>query len=330
MHTGKKLAMVYFMGGEPSLHWREIDAILCYAQERYPDMNLMSGFTTNAVYMPDEMLEWVKAKGISMYVSMDGCREAHDITRRYSDGRSSFDIVEANIHKFRLAIPRCANSVRLTFTRQTMPFLMKSIQYLASLGFQRIATGKASMASSQSSDLYDAHDVNALYDAIDQIGDLTISYMESGMHVKIQPFYRYLSVVAKQTKGIMQCKSGISYLSIDTQGNIVPCHMFCGTTDESLICGSVAGETPTVNLDKINKFLDVNQKRSWKLGCHKCAAIQLCSNVCPFHYCYSGQDESAVWVECEHSKACVKIAKRVHEYLVKTRNEIYAKNCLES
>lgn len=311
------------MGGEPSVHWKKIDAVLQYAKERYPNMTLTSGLTTNAVYMPDEMIQWSIENNVSVYISMDGCRKAHEITRKYKDGRSSFDVVESNVKRYRLARPN-ADAVRSTFTLTTMSFILESVQYLESLGFKKINMIKASSATDAP---WNHKDIALLGNEIDRVGDFIVQRMENNTDLRFNPLSRYLEHVANNRR-INRCQAALGYVAIDIHGSIVPCHRFCGKIASDFKCGSVAGDKIVVDLEKLNSFLDINAERYAKLECHKCEAVDFCSNVCPFHYCYAEKDASAIWAECEYSKACLRTAKRMHEYLTKTSNAIYAKHYL--
>ena len=92
-----------FFGGEPLLNFREVVLPL---MEHYNDcckkrgINTFIGFTTNGYLINDSMIEDFRRNGVNFFqITLDGCKEDHDMTRFPQKGKGSYDRIVANIKK---------------------------------------------------------------------------------------------------------------------------------------------------------------------------------------------------------------------------------------
>ena len=96
-----KRASVVLHGGEPLLAGAA--RIVAFAQTVKAavgaSVDLDVGMQTNGLLLDDAVLDALEAEGISVSLSMDGPREAHDLHRTSRRGRSSFDRVEAALDR---------------------------------------------------------------------------------------------------------------------------------------------------------------------------------------------------------------------------------------
>jgi uncharacterized protein len=100
--VGLRRAAVIFHGGEPLL--AGVDRLVGFARKirsTASDVEVDFGLQTNGLLLTDAVLDALEAEAISVSLSMDGPREAHDLHRTTRKGRSSFDKVEAALERLK-------------------------------------------------------------------------------------------------------------------------------------------------------------------------------------------------------------------------------------
>lgn len=100
--VGLSRVAVIFHGGEPLL--AGVHRLVDFARKiRFaaPKVRVDFGLQTNGLLATDAVLDELEAAGISVSLSMDGPREAHDLHRTTRKGRSSFDKVEAALERLK-------------------------------------------------------------------------------------------------------------------------------------------------------------------------------------------------------------------------------------
>lgn len=100
--VGLKRTAVIFHGGEPLL--AGVDYLVEFTRKirsAAADVEIDFGMQTNGLLLTDDVLDKLQAEGISVSLSVDGPREAHDLHRTTRKGRSSFDRVEAALERLK-------------------------------------------------------------------------------------------------------------------------------------------------------------------------------------------------------------------------------------
>lgn len=100
--VGLRRVAVIFHGGEPLLAGghRLVD-FARKIRSAAPDIEVDLGLQTNGLLLTDAVLDELEAEAISVSLSMDGPREAHDLHRTTRKGRSSFNKVEAALERLK-------------------------------------------------------------------------------------------------------------------------------------------------------------------------------------------------------------------------------------
>lgn len=89
-----------FYGGEPLINFPLMKECMEYVRNRYSNIKLSYGFTTNLTLLTDEMIEFFNSfNNIDIVCSIDGPKELHDNYRKNICGEGSFDIVIENFFK---------------------------------------------------------------------------------------------------------------------------------------------------------------------------------------------------------------------------------------
>jgi uncharacterized protein len=88
--TMKDIVLFFSGGGEPLLNFKLLKKIpeICCEYNLRP---IHGELNTNGTLLTDEMVYFFKKNKFAVNVSIDGNRESHDITRKYHNGKSSFN-----------------------------------------------------------------------------------------------------------------------------------------------------------------------------------------------------------------------------------------------
>lgn len=86
-----------FYGGEPVLAMDLIRSVVDYAEDIFSGKELHFSITTNATLLTEEIAEYFDKHNFLLTISLDGPKEIHDQSRRFADGRGTFDTVVKNL-----------------------------------------------------------------------------------------------------------------------------------------------------------------------------------------------------------------------------------------
>lgn len=116
---------ISFFGGEPLLGFKNVvRPLLSYASRLCKDkgVHLNSGFTTNAVLLTDEVLDFLEsldlANPATFQISLDGNRESHNKVRVGVNREPTYDIIVDSMK--RAALRRHLVSARLNYTAENV------------------------------------------------------------------------------------------------------------------------------------------------------------------------------------------------------------------
>ncbi len=84
---------IVFGGGEFLLHWDLLVDVVAYVQQQHPSARPAYEMNTNGTLLTEERARFLARHGFQLSIALDGQREAHDLSRRYADGRGTFDDV---------------------------------------------------------------------------------------------------------------------------------------------------------------------------------------------------------------------------------------------
>lgn len=91
----------FFNGGEILMEWELIREIVRRVKTDYPDMKIKFGVNTNLTLLTEEMARFFKEHDFNVHISIDGYKEANDRTRKYPDGKGSFDDIIGKVEMYR-------------------------------------------------------------------------------------------------------------------------------------------------------------------------------------------------------------------------------------
>lgn len=214
---------ISFWGGEPLLEWKMLKELVAFANDiagKYgiPNERLVFGGTTNGVLYTPDKVQWCKDHKCLMLISYDGIQPAHDLCRKFPNGKGSWEIVDRNL---RLAMEVAPNThTRMSFSPQTMPYLLESIQYLhEEIGVQRIAFSPVYEADWDDETIQRAEAI--LMDTV----EYAIKQAKQGTPVNLKHLNDEVAIGNSQTPQ-NPCGAGGSYIGFSVDGFGFPCHRF--------------------------------------------------------------------------------------------------------
>lgn len=256
---------IKYAGGEPTMNWDLIPVLHQQAktQAQETGLKLTEVLITNATLLNRERLGFIKDENFRLSISMDGFGEGHDRQRPVLNGNPTFERVLQSVH---LALEMGLSPyLIITITRLNMDEVPALVAFalehrlMLNLNFYRPHHLNDSLVADNASL------TRALQDALQVI--------EANL-----PDYNFMEgLIDRSNFGAAHqhvCGAGRNYLSIDTDGSVLPCHMMTGYN------------LPGIPLQMLEspRFDDFhNPPIDHRNGCNTCEWRYWCGGGCPIH-----------------------------------------------
>lgn len=132
--------IVQFHGGEPLMNFEIVKYTTNKIKEAFigQDDVLLFGMTTNGTLLDAEKMSFLATNiNYGLSISLDGCKDTHDLHRKLHNGKGSYDLVTSNA--LQLLTLRTDIRARLTFNSETVAELYENAVHLVKLGFGKVA-----------------------------------------------------------------------------------------------------------------------------------------------------------------------------------------------
>lgn len=93
---------IFFNGGEILVDWMIIKNIVQRVSQKYRDIKINWEINTNLTRLSEEIANFFNRYQFKVNISIDGYREVHDKTRKYRNGKGSFDDIIKNVELYRM------------------------------------------------------------------------------------------------------------------------------------------------------------------------------------------------------------------------------------
>lgn len=233
-----------FLGGEPLMNIPVIRAAAEYAEQRAEDTGkrLFMSINTNGTLYTSDVKALLRDHPMTVSISMDGTRAAHNTYRVFRSGRGTYDTVVQNLGKFLEHDPD--TMINATLTSENVE-VDEYAELFRSLGvrlvrFAMVGTAIGEIAVARQERLAR---VLAAYDR------LALRYHEQLLNGDVwylADFYKYFGNFRNLQKRHNRCGAGTAYANIDVDGNVNLCHRF--TTDGTQRIGKVTSQKVDVPL----------------------------------------------------------------------------------
>lgn len=212
-------AQLSFFGGEPFLARDAMERAVARATWRAEQagarLNLQC--TTNGAALRSDDIAYIRATDMRVTVSIDGVREAHDVSRPRAGGASSFDQVHGGLRQLVAAGAR--PQAMMVITPATVPFVYRSVCWLWDEGVRRVLANIDLTAS------WDDADRHELEQELLTVGWELMARHSRGERVEFDPFGDMAAGDARQRSSHAAPERQVV---VATGGNLYPCAPMVG------------------------------------------------------------------------------------------------------
>lgn len=232
---------INFHGGEPLLEYDRIREYVERMEIAFQDRKLLFFLTTNGLLLDKEKAEYLMVHLNGLSVSIDGCREAHDLNRIHSNGRGSYQEVIHNIEQ--TGVDKSKLRIRMTVTANNVAYLASGVDNLIKQGFRCIVPAVA------------LEDPNWKEDDLQVLENELIKIKERYYGKNIQ--IGMIDQIEMQKKG--NCSGGITSFNIMENGDVYPCEYVTGNKEFLL------GNVKDIHIDE-----ETLRKLYGQISCREC------------------------------------------------------------
>lgn len=285
--NAKKEVHIMFFGGEPTLNPDILDFCYTYGLKKREETGIPISYSivTNATNLNDRVYsifeKYINSDmSFNMQLSIDGIREVQNMYRVTKSGSGSFDMIEANIPKFKKLFekkPRVL-SVHGCLNKNSLPYMFDNyVFFREQWGIENIWFLPVMEEDWVESDV-DMYDkmFGKIYDYILKVVKATQSNREAFNYSPLDKMY---GVFNKKSK---PCGAGNDYMTITAIGEIYPCHqIYFQDPNKQTICGNIY---TGVDDDKRRIFLEYQgddlscDSDCPHNSCYRCLAVNWISN----------------------------------------------------
>ncbi len=301
---------ISFFGGEPLIKKELIKEIVAYCEQIAEKKEIIFKYnlTTNGILLDEPFVFYAKEKKISIAISHDGIKEAHNTNRMDAGGNGSFDKVDDNCEVLLKHQPYA--SVILVITPNTVGSLYKGIVHLFNKGFRDL------LVSFDYGAKWDEKSMKGLENQYNRLS--TLYYQKSIENHKfyLEPFEtKMASYIDNQRFKATRCILGKNQVSIAPDGNIYPCTQFIN--DPILLMGNTS-----VGISRDISYL--KDKEPKEEACTQCVIRDRCIHNCScINKQATGDINKVSPVLCMHEQMIIRIADELASRLYKAKNEAF-------
>ena len=231
--------IIDLFGGEPFLNFDLMKRIVDYVCSEYGTDGIQFFTTTNGTLVHGEVQEWLKAhKDIfTCGISIDGTERAHNINRSNSFSKIDIDF-------FLKTYP--GQGVKMTISKESLPYLAESVIYLTELGFD------VNCNCAEGIDWSDKKYGEILGNQLNQLIDY---YLEHPETKKCTMLDAKIGILSHPNPTLHRhCGTGRYMHCYDAQGECYPCQFYspisAGEKAIKLKDADLSDEVPAEKLDK--------------------------------------------------------------------------------
>jgi len=302
-----------FFGGEPLLEWDLLQRVTEFTEQACANasVELKKTVTTNATLLAPERLAWLSEHGFYPALSIDGNREMHDATRRFCDGRSSFDACMRGLDMALATFPEV--EVIAVPDPANVKHLADSVRFLAD--------EKGVIRVSVNPNFYTDWPEEALAqwrEAYTALGDFYIERYRAGRPLALNVIDAKL--ITRLKNGFEcrdRCNFGEREIAVAPSGRIYPCERLIGTDNNEEMCIGTVFD----GFDEEKRATILSRRGNVNAECIGCGIRSRCMNwCCCINYTLTGAIDITDGIVCFHERAAVAEADRVGTVLFEERN----------
>jgi len=272
LFPGLRVYGYHFYGGEPLLNFEAIRIIVERALNKAEATGTSADFhiTTNGTLLTDEVADFLDIHCFTVYYSFDSDKGTHDETRRYMDGKGSFDDVERNLSLLR---DRTGIHLILSSVVREHNCLSNVISQLAASGAQQCKAERVHLDEGNPLAL----SANALNRYVSDVRSLCNHYIEHLERFEKPVDYRLTSKILQlllRRRRDFFCPAGERMFGVAANGEIYPCSLHVGRPASKLGDLEIG-----INEDILARFRN-RFSAAGQVECRSCWNRLLCGGGC--------------------------------------------------
>jgi len=304
-----------FFGGEPLLEFPLLQACVARAESTATETGktVRMAITTNGLALDAGRASYLQSHDIEPTLSFDGVPEAHDASRSYCDGRSSFHDTEEAMHLLRGLFPDLA--ICAVVSPENVACLPASIDYFLDAGITHLLLNPNFFAP------WDAPALDLWRRGYEHAADRFERACGDGRPVHIN--FLTAKIVTHLKGGYDPCDCcdfGGKEIAVAPSGNIYPCQRMVGEDTEKLGCmGNVFTGIEERACADIAHWREVTSPE-----CAACDLRRRCRNWCScVNQRLTGRFDRVGPLVCLHERMAIEIADRVASRLFERRDATF-------
>jgi His-Xaa-Ser system radical SAM maturase HxsB len=296
-----------FQGGEPTLNWPAIRAVVAEAEQRNQEARkaLTFSLVTNLTSMTEEIAEWLIAHDVLVCTSLDGPAQLHDWNRRWTEGSSHAEVLRW-IRHFNCRYVEMGRDPNLwhvdalmTTTRRSLDLPREIVDEYVSLGIRGLHVRPLNpfgfALQTWQAIGYDVEQYLAFYE---QVLDYVIELNRKGVEVLERTAMIFLiKMLTAEDPGYVDqqspCGAGTGQVAYNHDGRVFPCdeaRMLAAMGDASFELGHVGTlRYPELRQHPTVRALALASQLDGLPMCSSCWVKPFCG-VCPLQTYMVGGD----------------------------------------
>lgn len=314
-------ARLSFFGGEPLLEFKKIQYAVQYANQisKQKKGSIRYSVTTNGTLLNERILAFFSNNSFHVAISIDGTKEAHDSTRPFKNGESSFPLVLSNLKTALAILPNVATIS--VIDPQNVTFLNESFLAFVKLGVTDINFSINYTAK------WDAQSLDTFQSELDKIADQYVDLYRSNIDFKLDLIdHKIISHLKGGYASCDKCKFGDAELCVTPKGNLYPCERLVGEDDnEDIMIGHIDSG---IDFGKVMKM--ITAKNTPDEDCEQCHLKHRCMFWCGCaNYETTGNVGKTGGIICQTEQMIIQAADRAAEILYREKNPLFIENFYE-
>lgn len=284
-----KRPMIAFYGGEPLLNWPLIEKCIKYVREKSRDGRLAVFIFTNGTLLTERVINYLMAKDVTIWISLDGPVDAHDAARVYRNGKGTHKKVIQSLKRIqRNSQDYLRKRVLISCTYNKNDNIVRLFRYFSHDNFRHLFVRPRAIRDFDT----DLHTVTGethrkFEKDLSALINTYLEYLQSGQQFNytfIQNTFgrifkglpkREIGPARTETRPNRTCIPGVSQLFVGSDGVFHLCDNFCPP-------GYDIGNYKTgIEIAKVQRLLE-SYVQTCEDMCQSCWAYRLCS-LCFVH-----------------------------------------------